>query len=69
MARKYTPEQEIINLRGKGEITHKEANRRIAALGDKDDAGRLAATRAATVKRKRAKRPLLRKIREFFKRK
>ena len=67
MARKYTPEQEIINLRGKGEITHTEANLRIKALGKRDDAGRREATRAATRKRKRAKRPLLRKIREFFK--
>jgi hypothetical protein len=32
MGRKYTPEQEINNLRSKGKITHQEAGRRLRAL-------------------------------------
>jgi hypothetical protein len=32
MGRKYTPEQEINNLRSKGKITHQEAGRRVRAL-------------------------------------
>ena len=36
--RKYTPEQEIINLRAKGEITPKEAQRRLKQLSKEEEA-------------------------------
>jgi hypothetical protein len=38
MGRKYTPEQEIGNLRSKGKITHQEAGRRIRALAQEEKA-------------------------------
>lgn len=52
MARKYTPEQKIINLRAKGEITHQEAARRIRALGRQEEA--------------KANRGFLRRVLDFF---
>jgi hypothetical protein len=38
MGRKYTPEQEIANLRSKRKITHREAGQRLRALAREEKA-------------------------------
>jgi hypothetical protein len=55
MGRKYTPEQEINNLRSKGKITHQEAGRRIRALA-----------REEVVAEVKANRGVFRRVLDFF---
>ena len=59
MGRKYTPEQEIANLRSKGKITHQEAGRRLRALVLEEKAEQ--AAEAA-----KAERGVFRRVLDFF---
>ena len=55
MARKYTPEQEIVNLRAKGAITQEEARKRLLAL-----------TRQEKAEEAKANRSVFRRVLDFF---
>jgi hypothetical protein len=59
MGRKYTPEQEINNLRSKGKITHQEAGRRVRALAREEKA-------EAAIEAAKAERGIFRRVLDFF---
>jgi hypothetical protein len=63
MGRKYTPEQEIVNLRLKGEITKKEASRRIRALTRREKAETVVEKVVEEVKTNRG---VFRRVLDFF---
>lgn len=57
--KKYTPEQEIITLRAKGEITHQQATRRLRALSEEKE------TKEKETKAK-ASRGILKRVLDFM---
>jgi hypothetical protein len=62
MGRKYTPEQKIVNLRVKGEITRIEADRRIKKLAQEEEAQKEAQKEAQA----KTNRGFFRKILDFL---